>query len=553
MLRPLEVLGWVLAGWLTAVAFTWPLLREIRTSVPGNLGDPMAEMWEVAWSGHAIKDPGSFWNANHFHPYENTLAFSDSLLGLLPLSLVGSGSGATIVKYNVAFLLAYALCFIGATLLAREIGVRPIAAAAAGVAYAYAGWRVAHVIHLNILLVGGIPLALFFITRGLRRERAWLIIVGFAVAAWQVSIGWAMGIYFLYLFAAVAVVVAILWWRSGQRRPARQVVVGVGAGGGLLLTAAGLLALPYLRVLRDHPDAERGIADVDFFGPPARGLLSAYPENVFWGERTAALTSTLPWAIEQTLWPGVTVLVLALVGLASGVLTLRLRLLLLGFGLLTTILSLGTHFLGGHLTYRPLLEYAPGWAGLRTPGRLFAFTTLCLGLLAAAGVEALLRNLQSRPGHADRRWAVRNPLALTSVGAVLATLVYAEGMSTMPLAAVPRPPAGWEEIEGPATHLPTSQISDMTYMYWSTDGFGKMTNGNTSYIPADLDQLRTTMQSFPDQASIDALRRLGVRTVVLHERYVAATPWEQTASKPIDGLPLTREDRGEMTVYTLTP
>ncbi len=52
--------------------------------------------------------------------------------------MVRFGVHAAVVRYDLLFLLAFALAFLGAHLLARELGAPPWAAAVAGAAFAYA-------------------------------------------------------------------------------------------------------------------------------------------------------------------------------------------------------------------------------------------------------------------------------------------------------------------------------------------------------------------------------------------------------------------------------
>jgi hypothetical protein len=59
------------------------------------------------------------------------------------------------------------------------------------------------------------------------------------------------------------------------------------------------------------------------------------------------------------------------------------------------------------------------------------------------------------------------------------------------------------------------------------------------------------MQAFPDSSSVARLRRLGVRTVVLHPNLARATPWQRTAKRSVRGLPLRRERRAQVVVYQI--
>src|ERR1044072_2985419 len=140
----------------------WPLPLHIGGDIPKDLGDPLVQAWQVAWDGNALQHQLSyFWQAKLFYPLENSLAFSDALVGYAPFGLIGEGFTAAIVRYNLLFLLAYALAFLGPYLLVRELGLGRAAGAVAGAAYAYAPWRLEQDGHMHVVSSGGIPLALF--------------------------------------------------------------------------------------------------------------------------------------------------------------------------------------------------------------------------------------------------------------------------------------------------------------------------------------------------------------------------------------------------------
>src|SRR5208282_3085796 len=193
-----------------------------------DLGDPVRTAWEIAWVGHAmLHDPLHLFDSNAFYPHPLSLAFSDSLLGYGPAAFFGSGTVAALVRYNLLFLFAWSLCFVGAYLLARELGVGRLAGAAAGAAFAYAPYRVTEAGHLHVISSGGIALALFLLLRGYRRGSRGLVLAGWLVSAWQVSLGFTLGLQYSYLLAVLALVVLAFWWRgrltpSAAWRPAKE-------------------------------------------------------------------------------------------------------------------------------------------------------------------------------------------------------------------------------------------------------------------------------------------------------------------------------------------
>jgi hypothetical protein len=519
----------VLLAVALALLMHWPLPLHIGSDVPKDLGDPLPQAWQIAWGGHALgHQPLDYWQSNMYWPLENSLAFSDALVGYAPFGLIGDGFEAAIARYAVLFLFAYALAFLGAYLLARELGVGPAAATVAGVAYAYAPWRLEQDGHMHVVSSGGIPLALFLLTRGYRRGSARTVLAGWLVAAWQLALGFTLGLMLAYLLAALAVVVLLHW----RRRPPRRAVIGASAAGAAaFLAIAVLLALPYREVRHDHPESERTAHTVAAFSGGPEMFLAAPEQSTVWGSVTAPVRDGLDFVPEQTLFPGVLVLVLAGLGLSRGSPFPRLLRLGLGAGVVgLAVLSLGfqTPAHGVPYPYRVLYELAPGWDAVRTPGRLNTLTSLGLALLAAAGAHALANRPSLRPGGGRG--------AGQFVAVVLPALVLLEGAGfPAPHPTVAKPPPGLAEATPPRLHLPMYEYESRRFLVWSTDGFPEIVNGRGSFKPASFDELERLMASFPGRRAVAELERMGVRTVVLHPDIVDGTPWEAWRSWSLRG------------------
>jgi hypothetical protein len=309
----------------------------------------------------------------------------------------------------------------------------------------------------------------------------------------------------------------------------------------ILLITAITLAIPYQRVLSEHPEAERSLARVASGSGPLWSYLSAPENNVVWGGATDSIRHEhLTSIAEQTLFPGLVIFALVIAGLALPVFSKRLR-IGLGLGALVLILlSLGvrTSGIGQYLPYRALYEFAPGWQGVRTPGRLNTLTSLIFALLAAAGASALLDRLTRRT-------------ALATAGVIVALICFEFVGDVLPDA--PPEPAGaaTAAIAQPQLHLPITIAANRRYVYWSTDGFPKIVNGRASIDPASFTKLTAEVSGFPDQKSVAALKALGVRSLVLHPYLLVGTRWAKSAEKPIDGLGISRRVEGDLIVYDL--
>jgi hypothetical protein len=582
-----EIVAVVAAGVALAILTTWPLILHLPSRIAPDLGDPVRTAWEIAWVGHAmLHQPLHLFDANAFYTHPLSLAFSDSLLGYGPAAFFGSGTVAALVRYNLLFLFAWSLCFVGGYLLARELGLGRIAAGAAAAAFAYAPYRVTEAGHLHVISSGGLPLALFLLLRGYRRGSRGLVLAGWLVSAWQISLGFTLGMQYAYLLLVLAVLVLIAWWR-GALTPSVQAAgtvgtAGKGAGAApargplipqrlLVVTIVGIAVLgivtisqsvPYLQVAAKYPTAKRTIKEVRNYSSGPAALLAASSENRVWGGATSGLRARVHSKNESVFFPGGLILALALLGLIAGrasPFTKRMR-IGLGVGIVVvSVLALGLGLTGAGYPYRLLYDFAPGWNGVRVPGRVFTLATLFYALLAGAGVHVLMRALRERLG----RWSLP-ALAPAVVGGVLAVAIVGEGAGHLGHPVVPQPARAEIGLPGPVLDLPTDGAADRVWQYFSTDGFYKIPVGNSTFDFPAVDDLRGGMNGFPDRASVEKLRYYGIRTVVLHLRmpklpgivgYAYPEPPNTAAAarKPIAGLGVTRRQVGSLVIYEIGP
>jgi hypothetical protein len=264
---------------------------------------------------------------------------------------------------------------------------------------------------------------------------------------------------------------------------------------------------------------------------------------------------------EDVFFPGGIIGVLALLGCFASIYTRRVRLALACGLALCLVLAMGMGLTGAGYPYRLLFDYAPGWNGVRVPGRVFTLGTLFLALLAGAGAWRVAETVRAWGAGYGARGAAR---LLVVVGGLLVAGVVGEGAGHLGHPVVPQPAKAEVGVPGPVMDLPTDGAADRLWQYFSTNGFYKIPVGNSTFDIPQLDDLRGGMGGFPDKASVEKLRYYGVKTVVLHtvmptlpgiKLPEVPEPPDLTAAaaKPVKGLGVTRRHVGSLVIYEIGP
>ena len=203
------------------IALTYPLILNLGSVLPNDAGDPALNTWILWWNAHAVPYTSTWWNAPAFYPAPGSLAFSEHLLGLslisTPIQWMGGGPQ---LAYNIVFLLSFPLCAVGAYLLALELTRREDAAFIAGLLFAFAPYRIAHLPQLQALAAFAMPFSLLGLHRYLREPRPrWLALFG---AAWLIQ---ALCNGYYLLFFSVFVGMWILWFSPPWSSPRTFVAI----------------------------------------------------------------------------------------------------------------------------------------------------------------------------------------------------------------------------------------------------------------------------------------------------------------------------------------
>ena len=288
------------------LALTWPLVTGLTHDVPGGFGDPLFASWAISWDATHLGR--GWWSANIFAPHPLSLAYSEHFLpqGLQALPIYALTKNP-ILCYNLLFLSTFASSGLGMFLLGRELTGSAAAGLVAGLAFAFAPYRMTSIPHLQVLSSAWMPFVLF----GLRRHFATgrLRPLAGAAAAWLVQ-NLSCGYYLLFF---TPVVVLYIVWELTRARLWRdtRTLLRVGAAVAIVLAATAPFLLPYLE-LRQLGFSARSLTETTRFSADVYGYFSADPNLWLWGPIAHAWPKS-----EGLLFPGLTIVALALVGLAQ--------------------------------------------------------------------------------------------------------------------------------------------------------------------------------------------------------------------------------------------
>jgi hypothetical protein len=290
---------------LLTAALTWPLVVHPGSVVPNDLGDPLLNTWILAWDARVVPLTAHWWNAPQFYPADGTMAFSEHLLGLTifttPVILV---SGNPLLAYNIAFFLSFVLSALSAYFLAFTISRRHDCAFLAGLAFAFAPYRMAQLAHVQVLSSYWMPLTLAALHRYFDDHRIrWLVVFA---AAWFMQ-ALSCGYYLIYL--SVLIAIWLPWFVAGPGRWRSLVLLAAAWGTSALLLVPVLYG--YWHFLHAY-GLRRGIDEIVSFSADMASVLKA-PDNLrLWGWLNVVQHP------ESQLFPGLTLIVLIIAGLAIG-------------------------------------------------------------------------------------------------------------------------------------------------------------------------------------------------------------------------------------------
>jgi hypothetical protein len=502
-----EATAVVLGALVVACVFTYPYVIHFSDAGRLDTNDGRWSIWVVSWVAHALTtDPSQLFRANIFYPHPNALAFSEGNIveGVIgaPVWLLTKNPYST---HNFVFLFAFVQSFVATYYLVRYLTGDRRAAIVCGLMYAYCPFAFARQPHVQLLMIGFLPWCMLAWHRFLDRT-------GIPRAIELGVVMWLTGLACAYygIFAGGMIAMATIWFAISRRRwkDARYwTSVAVAA-----IVCIGLITpffLPYLR-MQESTGFQRALSG-QYSAGIGDWLISSAWAHRWW----APYLKTN----GEVLFPGILAIGL---GIYGGYLSIRLKpdttpsqkagtlsndvtWYYVGLALFTLWLTFGP----AAGLYTLLYYTVPVFSFLRAPSRAGIVVTLCLVILAAPAMVAIMK----RRG-ANAAFAILFVLAAADLYRAPLRMREAPPLPAAyrVLASLPKAPV----IELPYWSDSISFHGHAEYMLASTAHWQPLINGYSDHIPQDFRDNAPILATFPSPQAFAVLEPLNARYAVIH-------------------------------------
>jgi hypothetical protein len=495
-----------------SIVMTWPLASGFGRLGRTTTMDGLYSIWNISWVAHAIlDDPAHLLDANIFYPHRRALTFSEAnILGGVVASPVWWLTGNAYAAHNTALIFAFCSTLVGTWLLARRLSGGDAAAALSAILFAFCPYFFSHSAHIQLLMAGGIPVAMLALHRVCDKpspKRG--VVLGLALGAQ------ALACAYYGIFAGLMVGYGALFLAASRRlwTVARfWAALGIGAATSIVVVLP--FFLPYVSMQREQ-GFRRSLADaVRYSAPPASYLASPAHAHQW----LLPIARGWGWHAEEVLFPGLLALALGAAGFAIAIRTRRALPDSAGADRETALLygSLGALSVWASLgppagLYTALFHAVPLFTFLRAPSRFGLIVAFALAILAAFAVRRMLEMVRRGPMAAA---AVLALAALFELNAL--PFPWERALSVPPayglLARMPRAPVAEFPFYGERVAFPLHA----QYMVLSTSHWMPLVNGYSDHIPQDFREAAAVLDSFPSNDSFAVLQRRRVRYIGVH-------------------------------------
>lgn len=364
---------------------------------PGDLGDGRLNLYFLEHGFQFLSgNIESYWNASFMHPEPNVIAYSDNLLGTLPIYAAFRFLGLELfTAYQCWYLLLSVFNYAGAFLLFNYLFKNPWAAALGAFVFAYSLAMFSQVSHSQTFARFPIPLAFLMAVKYSENYQAKYFIYALLLLALQIYCGIYLGFLLavpLGIFLGFCLLKGVVQAREKIINPKHLSLLGLSGILALLI----LLPLLYPYTQRKiEPDPTHYQTIVHSI-PEIQSYFISHPGTIFWNFLSNKPEGMEAWWDHQLFMGLISLLCMAMAPIVVAyqfaknsqnrdrMLTI---ILLISTGIITGLIFLK---INQHTLYK-WIYYLPGFSAMRSLTRIINIEILFFGL-SVSYISAVLIN-----------------------------------------------------------------------------------------------------------------------------------------------------------------
>ncbi len=495
----------------------YSLVSKISTNVYFNGADYYIFTWILAWDCHAIEKMHfkDFWATNAMYPYPYVLAFSENLIGLLPIAFpIWIFLHNPILTFNLTLHILLTLTAISSYLVLRKLLINDLSALIGALCFSFYPYNLwSYTIgHPHMIGLMFLPIITYFNFKYWENNRKiYLIFLGFCWL-WNFLISIYIGV----LLAIFLGIWNIIWFiREGHKFSLRKIV--------LWFIAVGIVWVVMLPIFYKYYQVVRDMGAVRTLEHQIRytGYIWSWfvipSDNVLWNKVFNILPASRFLSLEDAMFPGILIFVMIIVSYFVKELPVWIRTLRLT-SIIIAILAIGPYTIGLSinlpLPYSLLWLIFPPLRAIRNPHRLSIFVMLGISFLIAYTINSLINR--------KRSWVAVSIIFLflycvetftyfkTQEGLHpgLAKVYKALEYKNNPKVIIEMPmPRGW-----------IAWVTETKPMLNSTYHWNYIFNGISGLWPPAQFQVGKELRRFPSEHTIKLLQSIGIDKIIINER-----------------------------------
>lgn len=315
-------------------------------------------------------------------------------LPMLALTLFVKNGHLNVYWLELVNILHYFLAATGMYLLARSFTLRRMSALLAGTAFAFSGFLVTHAVHQVIIGVAAwYPLLVYMMRKALQEKRWTWVFIGALTLGHSFFAGSPQMSLFFYFFLACYVAMEIIATVGVRGLATRPGLVLMGRAAVLVALSLAFVMVQFLPTQDLSALSQRATITYEKASEGSLGwgqIITLLVPKFFGASDAHSYTWWGPGAYwqywETSIYFGVAPLLFALFSLRF-FRTNRQVAFFASFALFALLFSLGKNF----FLHGFFFDHVPGFASFRNPGRMGVFVAFAGSLLAAFGLDAVLK------------------------------------------------------------------------------------------------------------------------------------------------------------------